>query len=654
MSSGFADFRERLKHIIEDENLRRLHSLKKLRHCQLIFALDSKRHFATSDTGFAQLFTGSGKTGCAAMVCLGLLLSGGRMTSQCNKKMLIVAPTVTARQNLLEVLKPSTCNVHQSFLTRHLEVPEMETLELASHVFCFEDSSTVTLDKAWIVISTPHKLMPHVAMGTLQLRDYFNELIVDEGDVGTCAPKHHQEATQLSWHRLRSELTGRAKVLLLSATHRRSDGQPLPLPYTQYGYRQALEEGVAKRLRVLYLVSQQQQQTATQILQNQLCFLLPKALEKFIEQRKNTGIPWLMHIIVPATKKKQAPHTKQFYEKLLEHLQRMKLRCPITNELLSCSYAFSGCSQVRNRSAIGRFANFRCDILVSCKMLGRAINIPMIGCTLNLRRFGSVEALLQATIGRSVRTIDNADLERRHSHFSLFASRLSTGQLTHTSIILEDHANNNLVHYRAFAEQSFISIDEEEEQLVFNPIFDVATLDDDSDEKLHHNTQMITIPEQEAAFLPELQHMSRSVESSSLAINETTLLQAHISILVTEYNAQAFCFKPTQLEGNFTPNIANIWTSLHASSEHYYLPTADLALIMYFLNHQQCGWVLFTSIYCWLRSNCSGFPESLWSELARIPHHGKRHFNIPGGERYCLNIKQDEKLGDHFLCMTRE
>jgi hypothetical protein len=84
-------------------------------------------------------------------------------------------------------------------------------------------------------------------------------------------------------------------------------------------------------------------------------------------------------------------------------------RCPITNKQLRCVTVYGN----GNKPDLSKLENFEADIVISCKVLSRSANFPMIGATLNLKAFtvSGRSAHTQIAIGRGLRIVQASDVE---------------------------------------------------------------------------------------------------------------------------------------------------------------------------------------------------------------------------------------------------
>jgi hypothetical protein len=250
-SMSFQAFRQRVAHLLTDDNLHRLADLGLLRAAQLQFARDTRRHYSKlpgqRTIGFCQHFVGTGKSFDILLVCLGILQHvqpAGTRT-----RVLILVPSIGAKSSILEYFDATA--QPEPFLVRHLGMTQQDLQELASHVCVYRRGAapnrTPAFEAAWVVVATPQSLAADA-----QSLDpaSFSEHLVDEGDHGVVRTRH---ATPESWCRI-TERLNQSHLLLMSATRHRADAIPLPLPYSTYDYLAAITDRVVKRISVCYLV----------------------------------------------------------------------------------------------------------------------------------------------------------------------------------------------------------------------------------------------------------------------------------------------------------------------------------------------------------------------------------------------------------------
>lgn len=135
-------------------------------------------------------------------------------------------------------------------------------------------------------------------------------------------------------------------------------------------------------------------------------------MKEWLDWRKKTKMPYILHVVSPMV---SFPSTLEggvmkYYIEMLHDIIKEKIsdeRCPITEKRL-CSIAVYG-----NKSDLSKLESFEADIVISCKVLSRSANFPMIGATLNLKPFtiDGRSAHTQIVIGRGLRKVEMGDIE---------------------------------------------------------------------------------------------------------------------------------------------------------------------------------------------------------------------------------------------------
>lgn len=246
-----------------------------------------------------------------------------------------------------------------------------------------------------------------------EMLEGLSEYVVDEGDNGSVrTPTNAQRPA--AWHKIidRVQALGSAIVILLSATA----NNLLPAPYYEYNYAAALTDSIAKRLDVLWVVPEAVHfgGDGGSVVVNDLAALTPLerrsceasldcsrvlvnvALHELLELRRTTGVPYLMHVLVH----RAGYHIVAITRLITERAE--SLRCPVTSRPLIVDYACgSDAEHVVERFQSGN----QLDVLVSCKLMGRAVDVPLLAVTLNLKRFSleCTASFEQCVIGRGIR-----------------------------------------------------------------------------------------------------------------------------------------------------------------------------------------------------------------------------------------------------------
>lgn len=271
----------------------------RLRKSQMQFAQDTRRFFSTNTSGFVWHFCGAGKSCYISMIALGLLPPPPQTvtTTTATTRLLVLVPSRAALENIMTYLKPATNAMQSSFMVQQLSVSEQDASLLAAHVHVYrppptrrkrnstapiedategdeeeeqgsdadasqEDFLGEKMKDAWVVVGTQQSVVKNllpllrssqrgeVESNPPQLP--FTHVCIDEGDYGTLQTGH---SGKLPWFELREifEQSG-AIVILFSATRDRNDGKMLPEPYSVYTYRQLLQDGVVKKIKVTHLI----------------------------------------------------------------------------------------------------------------------------------------------------------------------------------------------------------------------------------------------------------------------------------------------------------------------------------------------------------------------------------------------------------------
>lgn len=171
-----------------------------------------------------------------------------------------------------------------------------------------------------------------------------SEIVVDEGDVGTVRTP---AATEFSWYRILEHFQ-RANVVLLSATRNRRDRIPLPPPCFSFTYDDALNARQVKSLRFIafkfeHLAITDPSSDARKVTRKTFSQASPKelracgrnidnarrlliaALYVLVSHRRNTRVPWVLHVVSPSASKR--------IQSLLEVATQAagQVTCPLSN-----------------------------------------------------------------------------------------------------------------------------------------------------------------------------------------------------------------------------------------------------------------------------------------------------------------------------------
>jgi hypothetical protein len=306
-------------------------------------------------------------------------------------------------------------------------------------------------------------------------------MFIDEADFGIIDKSAYGKHNK--WLQIKEKLKEKANVLLLSATGKPDEKIGLQRPFTTWTYKDCLtdERPTAKLIRVktfvpgnielLYENGSTETITSLEDLSAKerrgltksptwTLNLVKMSIESWLECRKQSKIPWQMHIIGPT-----AADIKDW---LFNDVQALLegYRCPVYGTKLTACFVISDQPDKKRKEVESQFKNLEYDVIISFGVLGRSADYPLLSCSCVLRMYDTTiknnvpvgsKAHHQGPIGRVVRTLGEYKLKesvKKSSKYSKFLSQIMEAfkliENKQECLILESATNFHRPHYEEF------------------------------------------------------------------------------------------------------------------------------------------------------------------------------------------------------------